>query len=228
MKTSKRLKWEPAALMVLVLSLGLWVAFGPAGGRSFPTAPGAITSRVLIGETRGVLEAFHPNPASAAPDHAAQSGADEYVFRLWLNDEKQPPRIMTRADAEAFLGSRQVERTLAGRNRLFRTLNITSWYSLVWVGIGLFGQALFSGRMILQWIISEKHKKSVVTESFWWFSLIGGVTLFSYFVWRQDPVAIIGQASGIVVYSRNIRLLRKHARRAAREQISTAAETEPA
>ena len=99
---------------------------------------------------------------------------------------------------------------------MFKALNITTWTNMVWIGIGLLGQVAFSGRMILQWIVSEKHRRSVISESFWWFSLFGGLTLFSYFVWRADPVGILGQASGIVIYIRNIRLLRKHARREAR------------
>lgn len=192
--------------MALVLGLGFWIAFGPASTPKFPLSRDAIRSDVLINETRGVLEAFRP----------PENPAGDYLFRLWLKDGNQRPATMTRAQIESLLGPTIVDRCLAGRNRVFQWLKITSWYSVVWVGIGFFGQIMFSGRMVLQWITSEKHRKSVITESFWWFSLIGGVTLFSYFVWRQDPVAILGQASGIVVYIRNIRLLRKHARKLAR------------
>ncbi|MBL9032670.1 MAG: lipid-A-disaccharide synthase N-terminal domain-containing protein [Phycisphaerae bacterium] len=102
------------------------------------------------------------------------------------------------------------------RNPVFRVLNITSWANVVWVGIGLGGQIAFSGRMLLQWFISERRRESVITESFWWFSLFGALALFSYFVWRQDPVGILGQASGIVIYARNLRLIHKRRRRMAR------------
>lgn len=205
MSGAKRFKWEPAALMALVLGLGLWIAFGPGGAPSFPVRPGALTQAVRIGTERGVLEA------------ARDAGASEYTFRLHMPGMTDPAKIMTRAEAESILGPRPVEQTLGLRhNRLFRAFNITSWSSLVWIGIGLLGQAAFSGRMILQWIVSERRRVSVITESFWWFSLFGGVTLFSYFVWRQDPIGILGQASGIVIYARNIRLLRKQGRRAAR------------
>lgn len=207
MKIEKRTKWEPAALMVLVLGLGMWIAFGPASRPKFPTAPDALTQDVRIGNTRGVLEAFKP----------AGRPVTVHSFRLWIKDGPTSPKIMTHAEADALLGKPVVDDTLAAsHNWVFRALNITSWINLVWVGIGLLGQLAFSGRMILQWITSERHRRSVITESFWWFSLFGGLLLFSYFVWRQDPVGILGQASGIVIYSRNIRLLRKHARREAR------------
>jgi lipid-A-disaccharide synthase-like uncharacterized protein len=202
-KVTKRTKWEPAALMVLLLGLGLWIAFGPTGRPRFGTQPDASKLDVRIGTTRGVLEACTIDGAPAV--------------RLWVAGGPPTPKTMTVSEAEEVLGAGLVRDLMASRgNAVFRWLNITSWASLAWVGIGLLGQLAFSGRMVLQWIVSEKHKRSVVTESFWWFSLLGGVTLFSYFIWRQDPVAILGQASGIVVYARNIRLLRKHARREAR------------
>jgi lipid-A-disaccharide synthase-like uncharacterized protein len=214
MNVRKRTKWEPAALMVLVLGLGLWIAFGPASKPKFPTAPDALTQEVRIGNTRGLLEA------------SKQIGTGgEYGFRFWLKYGPNPARVMTRPEAESLLGAVLVEETIAPsrnwvlRMWVFRTLNITSWTSMVWIGIGLLGQVAFSGRMVLQWITSERHRRSVITESFWWFSLFGGLTLFSYFVWRADPIGILGQASGIVVYVRNIRLLRKHARRGARAGV---------
>ncbi len=201
----KRFKWEPAALMALVLGLGLWIAFGPAGKPRFDLRPGALTQEVRIAETRGLLEAAR-DPGSGAP-----------TFRLLLRNQPPGP-VLTRAEAEHVFGARVVEDTVAPRtNRLFRQLNITSWTNVVWVGIGLLGQLAFSGRMVLQWVVSERKRQSVITESFWWFSLFGAVTLFSYFVWRQDPVAILGQASGIVIYIRNIRLFAKQRRRAARD-----------
>jgi lipid-A-disaccharide synthase-like uncharacterized protein len=208
MQPTKRLKWEPGALMVLVLGLGLWIAFGPASKPKFATDPNALTQDVRIGNTRGLFEAYRP------------VGASEFEFRLWVVGKPDKPESMDRARAEKLLGPALVQETVsASHNQIFKWLNITSYASLVWVGVGLIGQLAFSGRMVIQWLTSEKHRKSVITESFWWFSLFGGVTLFSYFIWRQDPVAILGQASGIVIYIRNIRLLRKHARRARRDAL---------
>jgi len=64
-------------------------------------------------------------------------------------------------------------------------------------------------RFFIQWIYSEKHKKSLIPKAFWYFSLAGGVTLFSYALLRQDPVFIAGQGLGLFVYIRNLMLIRK-------------------
>jgi lipid-A-disaccharide synthase-like uncharacterized protein len=123
---------------------------------------------------------------------------------------------MTRDQFEATFGPAVAHEAADGRaNWVFRVLNITSWASLFWISVGFGGQILFSGRMFLQWLISERHKHSVITPSFWWFSLLGGVCLFAYFVWRQDAVGVIGQSSGIVIYARNLRLIAKQKRREA-------------
>ncbi|MTH79577.1 lipid-A-disaccharide synthase N-terminal domain-containing protein [Paracoccus aestuariivivens] len=80
--------------------------------------------------------------------------------------------------------------------------------SNLWLGIGFLGQMLFSARFLVQWITSERQGRSVIPLAFWWLSLAGGVTLLAYAVARRDPVFIIGQASGLVVYLRNLRLIR--------------------
>jgi lipid-A-disaccharide synthase-like uncharacterized protein len=74
----------------------------------------------------------------------------------------------------------------------------------VWLGVGLLGQALFSARFLVQWIASERQKRSVVPIHFWFFSVGGGVTLLAYAIYRRDPVFVIGQAAGLVVYARNL------------------------
>jgi lipid-A-disaccharide synthase-like uncharacterized protein len=78
----------------------------------------------------------------------------------------------------------------------------------VWLGVGLLGQALFSARFLVQWIASERRKQSVVPVHFWYLSLAGGVTLLAYAVHRLDPVFVIGQLAGLVVYLRNLYLIR--------------------
>lgn len=86
-----------------------------------------------------------------------------------------------------------------------------------WLAVGFLGQALFSARFIVQWVVSEVRRESIVPYVFWWFSLGGGATLLAYSIWRQDPVFIAGQAFGLVVYLRNLMLIRAGARtRAAR------------
>ncbi|MBF5079193.1 MULTISPECIES: lipid-A-disaccharide synthase N-terminal domain-containing protein [Paracoccus] len=85
----------------------------------------------------------------------------------------------------------------------------------VWLGIGFLGQALFSARFVIQWLASERMRRSVVPHAFWWFSLAGGVTLLAYALWRGDPVFVLGQGLGLFVYLRNLMLIRKHRRTAA-------------
>ncbi len=76
-----------------------------------------------------------------------------------------------------------------------------------WLIIGFLGQFFFSMRFIIQWIKSEKEKKSVIPIAFWYFSLLGGTTLLSYAIYRQDPVFILGQSLGVFIYSRNLYLI---------------------
>jgi len=77
----------------------------------------------------------------------------------------------------------------------------------LWIAIGFLGQALFTSRFLVQWIVSERRGESVIPLAFWWFSILGGLTLLSYALWRQDPVFILGQATGLVVYARNLILI---------------------
>ncbi len=84
----------------------------------------------------------------------------------------------------------------------------------IWLAVGFMGQALFSARFLVQWISSEKQKKSVIPIAFWYFSLGGGVTLLSYAIFRLDPVFILGQAGGLLVYSRNLYFVLRDRRQA--------------
>ena len=77
----------------------------------------------------------------------------------------------------------------------------------IWLAIGLAGQALFSARFLIQWVMSEKVGRSIIPLGFWIFSVLGGVTLLAYAIHRADPVIIAGQAGGLVVYARNLWLI---------------------
>lgn len=79
--------------------------------------------------------------------------------------------------------------------------------SSYWLVAGFAGQALFSARFIVQWIVSERRRRSVVPIAFWFLSLGGGSLLLAYAIARQDPVIIVGQASGLFVYLRNLWLI---------------------
>jgi lipid-A-disaccharide synthase-like uncharacterized protein len=82
----------------------------------------------------------------------------------------------------------------------------------LWALIGFFGQALFMMRFIVQWLASEREKKSVVPEVFWYFSLGGGLIVFAYAIHKQDIVFIFGQGLGVFIYLRNIYFIRTHRR----------------
>ena len=80
---------------------------------------------------------------------------------------------------------------------------------VLWITIGLLGQAFFSARFLVQWIASERRKQSVVPTYFWYFSIGGGITLLVYAIHKLDPVFIIGQAAGLFVYARNLYLIHR-------------------
>ena len=92
-----------------------------------------------------------------------------------------------------------------------RTLNET-----IWLAIGFSGQALFTSRFLVQWVASEKKRDSVMPVAFWWLSLAGGTVLLCYAIHIKDPVIILGQSMGLVVYIRNLMLVAKGKRRAAK------------
>jgi lipid-A-disaccharide synthase-like uncharacterized protein len=75
-----------------------------------------------------------------------------------------------------------------------------------WQIIGFVGQGIFTARFLVQWIASEKKGNTVVPVAFWWLSLVGGINLLAYAVSKRDPVFIVGQSLGMVVYVRNLML----------------------
>ena len=79
----------------------------------------------------------------------------------------------------------------------------------LWLVVGFSGQALFSMRFIVQWLKSEREKKSVVPLAFWYFSLAGGAALLLYALHQADPVFIVGQGLGLFIYLRNLWLIYK-------------------
>ena len=79
----------------------------------------------------------------------------------------------------------------------------------IWLIIGFLGQFLFSMRFFIQWLQSERMKKSIIPVAFWYFSVAGGVTLLAYAIHRKDPVFIVGQGSGLLIYARNLYFISK-------------------
>lgn len=81
----------------------------------------------------------------------------------------------------------------------------------VWLTVGFLGQAFFSARFLVQWVASERARRSVVPLAFWFLSLGGGATLLAYAIYRRDPVFIVGQGTGLFIYVRNLVLIRRSA-----------------
>ena len=90
---------------------------------------------------------------------------------------------------------------------------IAQWWAttpateITWLAVGFAAQLMFSMRFILQWLASERARRSIVPEAFWYFSFLGGAMLFAYAIYRTDPVFILGQGGGLLIYARNIHLI---------------------
>lgn len=84
----------------------------------------------------------------------------------------------------------------------------------MWLVLGFLGQACFASRFLVQWLVSERAGRSVVPRAFWYLSIAGGSIVLCYAIWRRDPVFIVGQSAGLLVYLRNLILLRREDRRA--------------
>jgi hypothetical protein len=196
------MKWEPGVLMVLVLGIGVWLVMGPHGVNK---RAGAQFVDFQVGSQKGIVEYFEP-AAGAEPQLQVKlrGGFESPVMG--------PAEFKKQFGEQAYKGVAEI-----GSNPVFRMTKSTSWGSVAWFSVGMLGQIVFGGRMIVQWLASEKSKKSVVPPVFWWLSLFGGVTVFAYFVWRQDLVGVLGQCSGIVVYARNLKLIAKQKKRAEQE-----------
>lgn len=128
-------------------------------------------------------------------------GTIAYVVKRLGSDRD---RVLTPDEFTKFLYE---SRTRAGW--LETVFNITSPVGIIWVSIGLLGQILFTGRMLIQWFASEKSGRSVIPIAFWWMSLIGATMLLIYFIWRRDIVGVLGQATGWGIYIRNLILIRR-------------------
>lgn len=85
-------------------------------------------------------------------------------------------------------------------------VTVMSWIQNwdVWIIIGFAGQALFGMRFLVQWLTTEKLRRSVIPVTFWYFSIGGAAILLAYAIHRQDPVFIVGQSLGFIIYARNL------------------------
>lgn len=91
-----------------------------------------------------------------------------------------------------------------------------------WTIFGFMGQTIFMSRFLVQWLSSEKEGRSVVPLAFWYLSLCGGAVLAIYAIQRKDPVFIFGQGLGLIVYVRNLQLIRAERLRNRQQQTESA------
>jgi len=182
-----RRRWLVLLELLALLAVLAWVGMTLAAPTGKP--PGAIDLKVQLAH------------------------ADDRVFLF--ADEHGEPRYQIRRDdgAQQVLTpdefARLVCRDQRSRGVLEVLLNVSSPVGFVWVTLGFLGQVLFTGRMLVQWLVSEKQRRSVVPPVFWWMSLCGASMLLVYFVWRRDPIGVLGQATGWFVYVRNLWLIHR-------------------
>ncbi len=87
-------------------------------------------------------------------------------------------------------------------------MNLTTTEILI-LAVGFAGQAMFFMRFFVQWLYSEKHRRSLIPTAFWYFSLAGSCLLLTYAIIKQDPVFIVGQSTGFIIYTRNLVLIKR-------------------
>ncbi len=82
----------------------------------------------------------------------------------------------------------------------------------IWLIVGFLAQGFFASRFLVQWIVSEKRKESVMPLYFWYSSVFGGLLLLVYAIHILDPVFILGQSMGLLIYFRNLVLIHRKKR----------------
>ncbi len=92
---------------------------------------------------------------------------------------------------------------------LLARLGASNPVDALWLAVGLLGQLMFTARFIVQWIASERAGQSVMPMAFWYLSIGGGLIVLAYGIHKLDLVIILGQLPGVIVYSRNIWLIRR-------------------
>ncbi len=85
------------------------------------------------------------------------------------------------------------------------------WFSTerIWLAIGFVGQSFFFMRFAVQWIATERAKKSVIPDAFWWLSIVGSLIMLCYAIYRRDPIFILAFTPNVFIYSRNLYWLKK-------------------
>jgi len=76
--------------------------------------------------------------------------------------------------------------------------------TVLWTALGFTGQFIFGLRFVVQWIASERRKRSVVPVLFWHLSILGTIILLTYSIHKMDFVFIAGFSLNMLIYSRNL------------------------
>ena len=172
----------------LIVALGAWVVHSLT--ETIPiTRPGGVEVTVQL-----------PDAADKAvlyKDADGAGGAGHYRFVITQHDGQI--KELSADELAARMHRDRMQRSWGQK-----LLNVSNPFGYVWVGLGLLGQILFTGRMVVQWLASEREKKSVVPPVFWWMSLAGSTMLMIYFLWRRDPIGLLGQSFGWFIYVRNL------------------------
>lgn len=93
-------------------------------------------------------------------------------------------------------------------DNFFNNENIPLWLLI----LGSVAQIIFTFRFIYQWLYSEKKKSSSLPFGFWLLSLMGASLILTYAVFRKDPVLFAGHTLGLIVYTRNLFILKNEKR----------------
>lgn len=133
-----------------------------------------------------------PAPTQIAPDQAIRV-RDRHGFEAWY--EPGPDGTYVYSTRRNGIGVEGYIDLLTQLSGLFL--------------FGLIGQLMFSTRFVVQWIASERARRSVFPLAFWWLSVAGTVILLAYFAIRREPIGMLGQACGLPIYLRNLVLARR-------------------
>ncbi|MBU0691757.1 lipid-A-disaccharide synthase N-terminal domain-containing protein [bacterium] len=89
------------------------------------------------------------------------------------------------------------------------TITLLGYDLDAWLVLGFAAQGLFFMRFIIQWIATERAKRTMIPIAFWYFSMGGAMLLLVYSIHRADPVFILGYLLSMIIYLRNLFIARR-------------------